>query len=227
MPPPPVAKDCLYDLLLVFNIVGRFFTSGNLYHPKLFVRATFTSLFTVGVIVPHCCAYCHLLYYNRALVSCQQEVIWTRNEEHITVILCRHHIMFPRWHDNSGRKWRRVVHLILCQELQPSLWKLSQKSFCVFTGSSFLYWQITRICFSLWECPDVFLYYRLFSLTFMYIISIASAQQWRVVKISATVTLLSQLSQEHESVMASEWGLVGSPRLLQTRFYNLCSVHVW
>lgn len=30
--PPPVAKDCLYDLLLVFNIVGPFLTSGDLSH---------------------------------------------------------------------------------------------------------------------------------------------------------------------------------------------------
>lgn len=121
-----------------------------------------------------------------------------------------------------------VSSILFCVSSYNRLSENSPRNlFCVFTGSSFLYWQITRICFSLWECPDVFLYYRLFSLTFMYIISIASAQQWRVVKISATVTLLSQLSQEHESVMASEWGLVGSPRLLQTRFYNLCSVHVW
>lgn len=88
----------------------------------IWVWAAVTSLFTGGVLFPLCCAYCHLLYYNRALVSCQEEVIWTRlfslsasgltvwNKEHITVkgrlkkklqrrsVVCRHHIMFPRWH---------------------------------------------------------------------------------------------------------------------------------
>lgn len=146
-PPPPVVKDCLYDLLLVFNIVGRFFTSDNLssssrticlsyLHKLIYCRCDCPTLLC---ILPSL-----VLQQGISFLSTGGDMDSEWRAHYWYTVQTPHHVPKMTW-----QQWEKVetcrpsyfVSVVTTVSLK-TLPEAFLFPFCVFTGRSFLYWQI-------------------------------------------------------------------------------------